>query len=260
MFALRNISIFLSALALLVEAQDPTLIVAGCYDNKGKTTNAGTNTYQSQGNCQQVCIKLSKTVFALTQGNLCYCGDSLPSTGKSSFSEDDFQSSDCDTPCFGYPQSCGGQKSWLFGYTGLNRGSSSGSESTDSPSVATVTSGATVVVTAPSDQSPTGSSGGSKSGANKAGVAAGAVVGVIALVALGVGAWLAVRRKRRLRAEEEYRAAVAAKEFVESAKKPSPDQRLDPVLLQQRRLSDGSIADNQDYSRRILKVTNPDGL
>jgi len=47
---------------------------------------------------------------------------------------------------------------------------------------------------------------------------------------------------------------------VESAKKPSPDQRLDPVLLQQRRLSDGSIADNQDYSRRILKVTNPDGI
>jgi cell wall integrity and stress response component len=30
-------------------------------------------------------------------------------------------------------------------------------------------------------------------------------------------------------------------------------------VMMQRRMSDGSIADNQDYSRRILKVTNPDG-
>jgi len=151
------------------------------------------------------------------------------------------------------------KKNWLFGFTGLNDDNASGSPSSDSPSVATVTSGATVVVTASSGET-SGASSGSKGGASTAGVAAGAVVGVIALVALGIGAWLAVRRKRRLRAEEEYRAAVAAKEFVESAKKPSPDQRLDPVLLQQRRLSDGSIADNQDYTRRILKVTNPDGL
>jgi len=165
----------------------------------------------------------------------------------------------CNVSCFGYPQSCGGKNAWLFGYTGSDDNSSSGSQSTDSPSVATVTAGATVIVTAPAGQS-SGNAGSKGAGASKAGVAAGAVVGVIALIALGVGVWLAVRRKRRLRAEEEYRAAVAAKEFVESAKKPSPDQRLDPVLLQQRRLSDGSIADNQDYSRRILKVTNPDGI
>jgi cell wall integrity and stress response component len=31
------------------------------------------------------------------------------------------------------------------------------------------------------------------------------------------------------------------------------DTRLDPVMAQ-RRLSSGSIADNQDYSRRILRV------
>ena len=34
------------------------------------------------------------------------------------------------------------------------------------------------------------------------------------------------------------------------------DSRLEPSVMFQRRMSDGSIADNQDYSRRILKV-NP---
>jgi cell wall integrity and stress response component len=65
-----------------------------------------------------------------------------------------------------------------------------------------------------------------------------------------------MRRNRRRQAEEEYRAAVAAKEFTASIRKPQQDSRLDPVMLQQRRLSDGSIADNEDYSRRILKVNN----
>ena len=180
----------------------------------------------------------------------------------------------------------GGKNAFLFGFTSLSEDDPDASDNDDSSNVETITAGgmcryhsscslrictnvnlqkifpffslsriATVIVTAPGVSIPTGeASNGSKGGTNKAGVAAGAVVGVIALIALGVGAWLAIRRQRRLRAEEEYRAAVAAKEFVESAKKPSPDERLDPVILQQRRLSDGSIADNQDYSRRILKV------
>ena len=50
--------------------------------------------------------------------------------------------------------------------------------------------------------------------------------------------------------EDEYRRSLAVREFN---KKPDTDLRLDPVMLQ-RRMSDGSIADNQDYSRRILKV------
>lgn len=34
------------------------------------------------------------------------------------------------------------------------------------------------------------------------------------------------------------------------------DQRLNPVMLGERRLSEGSIADERDYSRKILRVTN----
>lgn len=59
--------------------------------------------------------------------------------------------------------------------------------------------------------------------------------------------------------EEEYRRNAAVSSFVGGGKPPSSagassfDNRLDPVMAQ-RRMSDGSIADNQDYSRRILKV------
>ncbi len=56
--------------------------------------------------------------------------------------------------------------------------------------------------------------------------------------------------------EEEYRRNVAggygAKPPTSSA--GSVSDRLEPSVMMQRRQSDGSIADNQDYSRRILKV------
>ena len=59
--------------------------------------------------------------------------------------------------------------------------------------------------------------------------------------------------------EEEYKRNAAVSNFI-AGKPPKTsggdsafDTRLDPVMAQ-RRLSDGSIADNQDYSRRILKV------
>lgn len=69
------------------------------------------------------------------------------------------------------------------------------------------------------------------------------------IIALGVGGWIFLRRRRRQQVEEEYRRSAAARGF----QKPASDHRLDPGMVQ-RRDSVGSIADNQDYSRRILKV------
>lgn len=88
---------------------------------------------------------------------------------------------------------------------------------------------------------------------NKAGVAAGVVVGVLAIAGIGIGLFLLMKKRRRDKVEEEYRKSAAAREF---ARKPEQDHRLDPVMIQ-RRDSVGSIADNQDYSRRILKVSAP---
>ncbi|EEY16991.1 conserved hypothetical protein [Verticillium alfalfae VaMs.102] len=71
-----------------------------------------------------------------------------------------------------------------------------------------------------------------------------------------------VRRKRNSEIEEEHRRNAAVNSFIAGAKPPSSsggismtDSRMDPGFAH-RRMSDGSIADNQDYSRKILRVTN----
>jgi len=72
-----------------------------------------------------------------------------------------------------------------------------------------------------------------------------------------------MRHRRRREIEEEFARNAAVSSFISGGKSPLSssggsfnDPRIDPAALAQRRMSDGSIADNQDYSRRILKVTN----
>jgi len=89
------------------------------------------------------------------------------------------------------------------------------------------------------------------------------VVGLIAITAIAGGLWFFLRNKKRQELEEEHRRQAAVSQFINGGKPPGSsgggsfnDTRLDPSVMAQRRMSDGSIADNQDYSRRILKVTN----
>lgn len=127
------------------------------------------------------------------------------------------------------------------------------------PSVVTI--GNTVVVTAPGQTTtaPPATQGKEKSkGPNTAGIAAGVVVGVVAVCAIAGGLFFFLRHRRRRALEEEYRHNASIDNFTGN-KKPSSagsisDSRLEPSVMMQRRQSDGSIADNQDYSRRILKV------
>jgi len=107
---------------------------------------------------------------------------------------------------------------------------------------------------------PTSDTNSGSSGPSKAGIAAGVVVGVLALAGIIGGVFLFLRYKRRKEVEDEYRRAAAINEFVGKAPGTShsslADSRLDPEVMMHRRQSDGSIADNQDYSRRILQVSN----
>lgn len=123
--------------------------------------------------------------------------------------------------------------------------------------------GQTIVVTASATAKTSGASDSSSShssGPSKAGIAAGVVVGVIAAAAIAGGVFLFIRAKRRRAVEEEYKRQAAISAFTTGQKPGSSgglsmnDTRLEPAIM--RRMSDGSIADNQDYSRRILKVTN----
>lgn len=83
------------ALALPVYSLSATAEM-GCYSKVESFKNQGPYTYQSPGYCQNLCAKNDYKVAALSRGNMCYCGDKMPSD---SFKTDDDQ---CDTPCVGW--------------------------------------------------------------------------------------------------------------------------------------------------------------
>ena len=80
------------------------------------------------------------------------------------------------------------------------------------------------------------------------------VVGIVVLSAVAGGIFFFLRNRKRRAVEEEYRRNVASGKPPTSSAGSVSDARLEPSVMMQRRQSDGSIADNQDYSRRILKV------
>lgn len=81
---------------------------------------------------------------------------------------------------------------------------------------------------------------------------------MVALLAIAGGLFFWHRRRQNREIEEEHRRNAAVNAFMKPPGSSGgysidTDARLDPVMAQ-RRLSSGSIADNQDYSRRILRV------
>lgn len=79
---------------------------------------------------------------------------------------------------------------------------------------------------------------------------------VLLAIAGGIAFWW--RKKVNREIEEEHRRNAAVNAFMKppgssGGYSVDTDARLDPVMAQ-RRMSSGSIADNEDYSRRILRV------
>ncbi|RDW84909.1 hypothetical protein BP6252_02499 [Coleophoma cylindrospora] len=244
----------------------------GCFSSSTGLTFNDTWTYQTSGYCQPLCVEMNKAVLATTGGSDCWCGDLLPPAA--SLVDDSF----CNDPCDGYDtEMCGGDGYWTVYLSGTktnvanavassSSSSASGGSSTTSaaPSVVTV-GGQTIVVTASSQASSVSASAAAanKSGTSKAGIAAGVVVGVVASLSIAGGAFIFLRARKRREIEEGHRRNAAVNSFIGGGKPSTSsgsasftDTRLDPAVMAQRRMSDGSIADNQDYSRRILKVTN----
>jgi cell wall integrity and stress response component len=205
--------------------------------------------------------------MATYKGSDCYCGDLLPPTDTVA------SNSSCNTPCQGYDTAtCGGDGFWSVALTGIesdvsNAPAGSGSSSSTSqlptvtqtaaPSVITK-AGQTIVVTASS--SAKNASGGGGGGSSKAGIAAGVVVGIIAIAAIVGGIIFFLRQRKRRAVEEEFRRNAAVNSFVPGKTKSevssTNDQRLDPnITAFHRRQSIGSIADERDFSRRILQVS-----
>ncbi|KAI9932793.1 hypothetical protein ASPWEDRAFT_22559 [Aspergillus wentii DTO 134E9] len=255
----------LALTALLFLSNAPAAIAdtsEGCFTSSDGLEDQGPYTYQSTGYCQEKCKGKDYAVYALWKGSNCLCGNSIPPS--SSKTKDD----DCDVSCDGWPQSkCGGKEAYAVFLTGLKSDvstySSSSTSTTDGnptstdQSAAITQSGQTVVVTAASQTSADASKGSSKP--NTAAIAAGVVVGTVGFFALAGAAFFLYRFKKRKSVEDQYRRNAAIDNFGKPMTTNSAsDSRFDGDFMAQRRQSNGSIDDDQDFSRRILQVTNPD--
>ncbi|KAA8916972.1 hypothetical protein TRICI_000870 [Trichomonascus ciferrii] len=287
---MRAGQLILVALAMLTAtAQDGGYGEEGCFEDSGSLKKAYTNIYNSAGKCYDACKQKGSAVFAM-QGQKCYCGNALPSKTASS--------SKCKETCPGFPDdTCGGDDSWsVFTIAGKSvssaapsstsssttsskSSSSSSSSSTSSSSSSSSSSSTRSSSTSASRDSSAASATATDDGDKKAsgiggGAIAGIVIGIVAALGL-IGAALVFWRKRR-NAHNDYNPSTSPDGFrdpfgvhesklssastaVNSQSPPMPvDQRLNPAMLGERRISDGSLADEQDYSRKILRVTNPD--
>ncbi|KAH8661448.1 hypothetical protein BGZ60DRAFT_471425 [Tricladium varicosporioides] len=252
-------------LATIVSAGDGNI---GCYSSVPGFNFSATIQYNTDGSCRTSCKPGLYGVMATTKGSDCWCGNVVPMPSLKT------DNSSCSTPCTGFGDfTCGGPDAWTVYLTGFSNSVSTAADSSTAstpsstksaaPSVVTQP-GSTIVVTAGSSVESSSSASAKSSGSpSKAGIAAGVVVGIVAIAAIAGGIFLFVRNKKRREVEEEYRRNAAVNSFINGGGKPPnssggassfTDTRLDANVMAQRRMSDGSIADNQDYSRRILKV------
>ncbi|KAF4456534.1 hypothetical protein F53441_1366 [Fusarium austroafricanum] len=238
----------------------------GCWKSVGNMTVELSGVTVTSGECFKTCKK-KYYVFAL-QGSKCYCGMVYPETG------DEVDDDKCNWPCPGYGlEACGALKTYYSVFnTGIElapdnyvpeKSTTSAAPSSTKAAESTAADGS-AGATGSQDSATTSeaASDDKKDGPNVGAIAAGVVVGVVVIAAIGGGAIFFVRRRRNAEIEEEHRRNAAVNAFINGSKPPGSsgsismtDSRLDPVMAH-RRLSDGSIADNQDYSRRILRVTN----
>ncbi|GIC90571.1 WSC domain-containing protein [Aspergillus udagawae] len=274
-----------TASALLLTTNLPAAYAAdmvgvGCFSDSTPLVDQGPYMYQSNGYCQQLCLKSSNNlVFALTKGSNCLCGNVLPA--KSAKTDD----SDCNVKCAGWPDvMCGGQSTFSVYLTGQSSkvpyysDSDDSSASTNSSSTSTTNGGSTVttgshgqvvtqgeqtvVVTAGANEA--GATNGlnqqkSSNGPNTAAIAAGVVVGVVGFCSLVGAGFFLWRFRKRTNVQPQYSNNAAAEHFGKPVSQDSmSDSRFDGDFMAKRRQSNGSIDDDQDFSRRILQVTNPD--
>ncbi|KFY08513.1 hypothetical protein V492_06164 [Pseudogymnoascus sp. VKM F-4246] len=236
---------------------------AQCYDSLFGFKKVYNQKWQAASACAGNCTNVGKPVMAINDTD-CWCGDSYPPK------KNKVDLTKCTKDCPGYGTAkCGDADGnyfsmWTDGLTETaknadaasadeeaSKSSKAAESKATSPSVVTnFVGGQTVIVT----QSPAVEKK-EDSKPNVAGIAAGVVVGVVVIAAAIGGLWFFMRARNRRELEDSHKRQAAINAFVKSPNEaPAFDTRLEPAIM--RRMSAGSIADNQDYSRRILKVTN----
>ncbi|KGO36319.1 Carbohydrate-binding WSC, subgroup [Penicillium expansum] len=137
------------ALALPVYSLNSTASM-GCYSAVESFKNQGPFTYQSPGHCQFQCADNDFKVAALSRGDMCYCGNKVPSD--SAKVADD----KCDIVCPGWPEStCGGIDTFniILAAEDLQASPSENAFTTIAPTAATAAGG--IIVAASTASTPT---------------------------------------------------------------------------------------------------------
>ncbi|OQE24194.1 hypothetical protein PENFLA_c010G06642 [Penicillium flavigenum] len=139
---------FFSALALALPVYSLSATASmGCYSEVDSFKNQGPYTYQSPGYCQAQCAENGFKVAALSRGNMCYCGNKMPSDS-AKIADDK-----CDLSCSGWPAgSCGGQDTFniIQATENLQASASENASTTIAPTAATAAGG---IIVAPSTAS-----------------------------------------------------------------------------------------------------------
>lgn len=141
-----------------------------------------------------------------------------------------------------------------------------GSTATRAPNTA---AGEGVSISPTAEAQSSDQSSGTSTG-TKIGIAVGVVVGLLAIAALIAGGVLFYKKRNKQDVSTRHRRNTSTNAFAGAGSSPPgsgsgtrvgsiSDSRLDPTMVErEKRISTGSVfADNEDYSRRILKVTNP---
>ncbi|RYP46443.1 hypothetical protein DL768_007355 [Monosporascus sp. mg162] len=249
-----------------------TETVRGCFSSLGELVKVydDPDLFNSKGKCNTKCREEEKYVAA-TSLDACYCGDKYPPSSAK------VADNRCSEPCPGFDtEACGGLNTFSVYNTGVrvtvDESEDVQSSSTSSSPTSTRTAPSTTSTSTTTSAAPTHSTNAPvetvsetpepEGGSNTVGLAVGVVCGILAVAAACGAAYFYMRRRRNEEIKEEHRRNAAVNAFITGGKPPGSsgglsmsDSRLDPVIVN-RRMSDGSIADNQDYSRRILRVTN----
>lgn len=156
--------------------------------------------------------------------------------------------------------------------------------SSSAMSTVTKTASATVSSSATASASSSSSSGGSKKSTNTGAIAGGVAGGVVAAALIAVAVFFVMRRRGSDDDHEEelyekspgsgggatqphpafdmplanpFSDPFTDKRASNMTAAPLSDPRLNPAMMGRRRILDGLLADETDYSRKILAVANP---
>lgn len=70
----------------------------GCFSTGVPLDNHGAGNFNTDGQCQQICLGLDKPVQGMVNGTHCFCGDLLPPT------DTKVNLDECDVSCPGFPE------------------------------------------------------------------------------------------------------------------------------------------------------------